>query len=278
MRLKIEMQADVLNRGSSKIRNGRMTWHLFTDMDNQFVEMIDVFPPARVKEKAEKNIVAIIKVPELNPGENFSPTVILRIDTTSRDWLIEQRVASEKIKKQNRGLYSSMQRFWEIDNPTIQELSQNIAEKSDNDLKYVQLAFQVVRERVKLKTHLDERIGAARAAIEKEGDCDEHADLFIALTRAVSIPSRRVIGHFFKGSPEPEPHAWCEVFLENVGWIPVDPALGRFGVLSENYFSRVREGLVSERHTIQLKTSNADAASLSIEETVRMAVLENGRF
>lgn len=278
MRLKIEMQADVLNRGSSKIRNGRMTWHLFTDMDNQFVEMIDVFPPARVKEKAEKNIVAIIKVPELNPGENFSPTVILRIDTTSRDWLIEQRVTSDKIKKQNRGLYSSMQRFWEIDNPTIQELSQNIAEKSDNDLKYVQLAFQVVRERVKLKTHLDERIGAARAAIEKEGDCDEHADLFIALTRAVSIPSRRVIGHFFKGSPEPEPHAWCEVFLENVGWIPVDPALGRFGVLSENYFSRVREGLVSERHTIQLKTSNADAASLSIEETVRMAVLENGRF
>ncbi len=278
MRLKIEMQADVLNRGTAKIRNGRMTWHLFTDMENQFVEMIDVFPPARVVEKAEKNIVALMKVPEINPGENFSPTAILRIDTTARDWLIEQQIIPETIKKRNRGMYSSMQKYWETDDPIIQEISQSIAEKSDGDLRFVQLAFKVVRERVKLKTHLEERRGAVRAASEKEGDCDEHADLFIALTRAVRIPSRRVIGHFFKEGPEPEPHAWCEVFLEDQGWIPVDPALGRFGVLSENYFSRIREGLVSQRPTIQLKTSNADTGTLSIEENVKMSVVRNGEI
>ncbi|MFW9802206.1 MAG: transglutaminase family protein [Candidatus Thorarchaeota archaeon] len=277
MRLRIEMQADVLNRGKSKIRNGRLIWHLFTDMDNQFVEMIDVFPPARVMERAEKNIVAVMKVPEISPGEAFSPTVILRIDTTARDWLIEQRSIPESIRNQTIGMYSSMQRYWELDKPIIQTLSQGIAEKSDGDLSYGRLAFQVVRERVKLKTHLDERIGAARAALEKEGDCDEHADLFIALTRAVKIPSRRVIGHFFKGQPKPEPHAWCEIFLEKRGWVPVDPALGRFGVLSENYFSRIREGLVSQRPTILLKTRNADTGLLSIEENVTMTVVKNGR-
>ncbi|MFX0055474.1 MAG: transglutaminase family protein [Promethearchaeota archaeon] len=277
MRLRIEMQADVLNRGKSKIRNGRLIWHLFTDMDNQFVEMIDVFPPARVMERAEKNIVAVMKVPEISPGEAFSPTVILRIDTTARDWLIEQQSIPESIRKQTIGMYSSMQKYWELDNPIIQTLSQGIAEKSDGDLSYGRLAFQVVRERVKLKTHLDERIGAARAAVEKEGDCDEHADLFIALTRAVKIPSRRVIGHFFKEKPKPEPHAWCEIFLEKRGWVPVDPALGRFGILSENYFSRVREGLVSQRPTILLKTRNADTGLLSIEENVTMTVVKNGQ-
>ena len=91
MRLRIEMQANIHNRGNTKLRRGVMTWHLFTDMDNQFVEMIDVFPPARVTERAEKNMVAIIKVPELHPRESFSPTVILRIDTTARDWLIESQ-------------------------------------------------------------------------------------------------------------------------------------------------------------------------------------------
>ncbi len=275
MRLRIEMQADVLNRGRSKIHNGRLIWHLFTDMDNQFVEMIDVFPPARVMQRAEKNIVAIMKVPEISPGEAFSPTAILRIDTTSRDWLIKQQRIPESVRKSTIGMYSSMQKYWEIDNPVIQSLSQSIAEKSDGDFTFGKLAFQVVREQVKLKTHLDERRGAARAAVEKEGDCDEHADLFIALTRAVNIPSRRVIGHFFKGKPEPEPHAWCEIFLEDNGWVPVDPALGRFGVLSENYFSRIREGLVSQRPTIQLKTSNLDSGLLSIEENVTMAIVRN---
>ncbi|MHA2003268.1 MAG: transglutaminase-like domain-containing protein [Candidatus Thorarchaeota archaeon] len=278
MRLRIEMQADILNRGRSKIRDGRLIWHLFTDMGNQFVEMIDVFPPARVKERAEKNIVAVMKVPEISPGESFSPTAILRIDTTSRDWLIEKQSIPESVKKQTIGMYSSMQKYWEIDNPAIQSLSQSIAEKSDGDSTFGKLAFQVVREQVKLKTHLDERRGAARAAVEKEGDCDEHADLFIALTRAVKIPSRRVIGHFFKGTPEPEPHAWCEMFLEDKGWIPVDPALGRFGILSENYFSRIREGLVSQRPTIQLKTRNSDSGLLSIEENVTMAIVKNSRI
>ncbi|MFW9890302.1 MAG: transglutaminase family protein [Candidatus Thorarchaeota archaeon] len=277
MRLRIEMQADILNRGKSKIRNGRLIWHLFTDMDNQFVEMIDVFPPARVMERAEKNIVAVMKVPEISPGEAFSPTVILRIDTTARDWLIDQQSIPESVKKQTIGMYSSMQKYWEVESPIIQTLSQSIAEKSDGDLSYGRLAFQVVREHVKLKTHLDERIGAVRAALEKEGDCDEHADLFIALTRAVKIPSRRVIGHFFKEQALAEPHAWCEIFLEGRGWVPVDPALGRFGVLSENYFSRIREGLVSQRPTILLKTRNADTGLLSIEENVTMEIVKNNQ-
>lgn len=277
LRLRIEMQANVLNLGRAKIRNGRLVWHLMTDMDNQFLEMIDVFPPAKILEKAENNMVAVIKVPDLCPGENFSPTVILRIDTTTRDWLIEQQSFTNLVKIQNRGRYCSLQKYWEIDNPLIQQLSQSIAERSDSDTKYAKLAYQVVRDTLKLKTLMGERKGAAWAASEKEGDCDEHADLFIALARAVRIPSRRVVGHYFKGGPEPEPHAWSEVFLENLGWIPVDAALGNFGVLTENYFSRIREGLVSRRDTVQFKVKLTGSESLQLDETVHMTVLRNGQ-
>ncbi len=269
------MQADIHNRGSSKIRDGKMVWHLFTDMDNQFMRSFDVFPPARVQVKAEKNMVAIIKVPELNPGESFSPTVILRIDTISRDWLLEPQESSVEESKRIAGTYCAMQKYWEIKDPIVQEISERIAENSSNDESYARLALQVVRERVKLKTHLDVRLGAAEAARRKEGDCDEHSDLFIALTRAVKIPSRRVVGHFFRGEPEPEPHAWSEVFLRRVGWIPVDAALGRFGTLSERYFSRIREGLVSERPMIQL-IMNRTSEKPIIEEQVRMRILVNG--
>ena len=270
------MQADIHNRGSSKLKKGVMTWHLFTDMDNQFVEMIDVFPPARVKERAEKNMVAIIKVPEINPGESFSPTVILRIDTTTRDWLMDSQISSQETIARNQGMYCGHQKYWEIDDDIIQEMSEKIAERTGDDESYTRLAYKTVRESVKLKTHLDERIGAARTVREKEGDCDEHADLLIALLRTVRIPARRVVGHYYRGgSNEPEPHAWTEVFLERNGWIPVDAALGNFGVLSENYFSRIREGLVSERPTLQLKWSGSATEAPVVEEDVRMTVLSN---
>ena len=272
----MEMQANIQNRGTTKIRDGKMVWHLLTDMDNQFVEGLDVFPPARVLDKAESNMVAVIKIPDLNPGESFSPTVILRIDTITRDWLMEPLPVPENDLRRLRGIYCSMQRYWEIEDSIVQELSERIAENSGNDEAYARLALQVVRERVKLKTHLDVRLGAAEAAKLKEGDCDEHADLFIALTRTVKIPSRRVVGHFFRGRDEPEPHAWCEVYLEDKGWIPVDPALGRFGSLSENYFSRIREGLVSERPTIQVMMNRSNSEPVNIEEHVNMRVIVNG--
>ncbi len=268
------MQADILNMGSARVRDGRMTWHLYTDMDNQFIHTIDVFPPARLTEKAERNMVAIIKVPALNPGENFTPSVILRLDTTTRDWLIEPKTVPEQVKKRLKHAYSSFQKYWEYDDIAVQEISQTIAEMSHDDESYARLAHNAVREHVKLKTRLDERRGAARAAHDKEGDCDEHADLFIALMRAVGIPARRVVGHIFTYEPEPEPHAWCETFLDSFGWIPVDPALNRFGVLTENYFSRIREGIVSERPAIQLRHSRMSSGNIHIEETVKMSVIK----
>lgn len=276
MRLSIEMQANVHNRTRSRLRDGSMVWHLFTDMDNQFVDKIDVFPPARVIEKAERNIIALMKVPELSPGESFSPSVLLRIDTTTRDWMMESQTTPEHVITRLRGAYTLMQKYWETDDLAVRELSRTIAERSTDDESYARLAVQAVRGRVKLKTHLDERRGAARAAREREGDCDEHADLFIALTRAVKIPSRRVVGHYLRNGPDPEPHAWCEVFLRNLGWVPVDPALNQFGALTENYFSRVREGLVSERPTIRLKWKTLAPERPVIEEVVTMSGLPNG--
>ncbi|TFG31039.1 transglutaminase domain-containing protein [Candidatus Thorarchaeota archaeon] len=278
MRLKIEMQANIKNLGNSKLRHGIMTWHLFTDMDNQFVEMIDVFPPARVTERAEKNMIAIIKIPELNPGESFSPTVILRIDTTTRDWLMEPQETPDQMMARNRGMYCTMQKYWETQDDIIQEITKKSAERSGDDESFARLVFSTVRESVKLKTHLDERRGAARAIREREGDCDEHADLFIAMLRAMKIPARRIVGHYYRGEEKHEAHAWCEVYLEQKGWIPVDPALGNFGIMSENYFSRIREGLISERPTLKLKWSGIASEPPAVEEEVKMSVLENGNY
>jgi hypothetical protein len=270
------MQAHIQNLSSSKLLDGRMIWHLFTDMDNQFVKSFDVFPPARVLEKNERNMVGVINVPELNSEESFSPSVVLRIDTTTRDWLIESKPASDQIMSRNRELYTKGQKYWELGDSAIQEMSMKIAEKTGSDESYLKLAYQKVRDGVCEVTYLDERIGAARAAKGEEGDCDEHTDLLIALLRAVKIPARRVVGHYYRGKPIPEPHAWCEVFLDNRGWIPVDPALGNYGTLDECYFSRIREGLVSERPPLQIGWNGSSSETPLVREEVKMSIISNG--
>jgi len=64
------------------------------------------------------------------------------------------------------------------------------------------------------------------------GYCDLFASAFALMCRAVNIPSRVAVG-FASGEPDPETeeyvvkeadgHAWVEVFLEDRGWVTVDP-------------------------------------------------------
>jgi len=59
----------------------------------------------------------------------------------------------------------------------------------------------------------------------RRGDCNEHAQLFTALARAVGLPTRiatgltYVDGQFYY-------HAWPEVWLRD--WVAVDPTFGQF--------------------------------------------------
>jgi hypothetical protein len=59
----------------------------------------------------------------------------------------------------------------------------------------------------------------------RRGDCNEHTQLYVALARAVGIPTRiatglaYVRGKFYY-------HAWPEVWLDE--WVPVDPTFGQF--------------------------------------------------
>jgi transglutaminase-like putative cysteine protease len=59
----------------------------------------------------------------------------------------------------------------------------------------------------------------------RKGDCDEHTQLFVALTRALGIPARVATGLLYvKGKFYY--HAWPEVFLRD--WVAVDPTFGQF--------------------------------------------------
>ncbi|MEZ6187102.1 MAG: transglutaminase-like domain-containing protein [Planctomycetota bacterium] len=61
---------------------------------------------------------------------------------------------------------------------------------------------------------------------DREGDCSEHAVLFVALCRAAGIPARRCSGYVCLGSIWGA-HAWAEIWVGQ--WIAADPTTGEVG-------------------------------------------------
>jgi tetratricopeptide (TPR) repeat protein len=60
-------------------------------------------------------------------------------------------------------------------------------------------------------------------------DCTEFSRLLAAICMRKGIPARMVTGFLVKpelmGQETAIGHAWCEVFFENRGWVPIDPTL-----------------------------------------------------
>jgi len=61
------------------------------------------------------------------------------------------------------------------------------------------------------------------------GSCSEYSFVYIALCRAAGLPTRYAGSVAIRGddaSTDDVFHRWCEVYLPNYGWIPVDPSGG----------------------------------------------------
>jgi transglutaminase-like putative cysteine protease len=72
---------------------------------------------------------------------------------------------------------------------------------------------------------------AGEALERASGVCQDHAHLFIACCRVVSVPARYVSGYLYTESEEHQSlgsHAWAEAYIDDkVGWVSFDPTNSR---------------------------------------------------
>lgn len=67
---------------------------------------------------------------------------------------------------------------------------------------------------------------------QRQGVCQDFANLFIALARLLNIPARYRVGYIHTGNRYDNPeqgdasHAWVEVYLPGIGWRGFDPTNG----------------------------------------------------
>lgn len=104
------------------------------------------------------------------------------------------------------------------------------------------------------------------------GVCQDFAHIFIAVARAIGIPSRYVSGHLFRRDGavlQPAGHAWVEGYVEDLGWVAFDPTNG---ISADDAYVRVAGGLdYRDAAPFAGARQGGGSEALSVDVQVRLA-------
>jgi hypothetical protein len=73
------------------------------------------------------------------------------------------------------------------------------------------------------------RYGTLEVLEQRYGHCWDKTDVFISMCRMIDVPARQVYGWIAGQSG----HVWAEVYLEDEGWVSVDPTCSWLGVTDD---------------------------------------------
>lgn len=137
----------------------------------------------------------------------------------------------------------------DLENPKTIALAQQWVDEGKNPEQIVEAALKMFREDQFVYTLRPPRLGSEPIDDflfnTKEGFCEHFSSSFVYLMRAAGVPARVVTG-YQGGELNPvgnyyivrqsDAHAWAEVWLENRGWVRVDPT----GAVS---ITRIEQGI-----------------------------------
>jgi len=125
-------------------------------------------------------------------------------------------------------------------NPQIVALASQLSQGKQTACQQVRAFYDYIGNKLVYSYNRDN--WGAQAALGPMGaDCTEYASLLVALSRAQGIPARYFEGLLYleeatKSLARIE-HAWADVNLPGIGWVALDPTLGRSSIYRETYFA-----------------------------------------
>ncbi len=152
-------------------------------------------------------------------------------------------------------------------NKTIRDVTRSIVGRETNPYIKAKKLYDYLIRRLEY-VNFSESDTVLDSLTNRKGDAFEYAVLFTALARNAGVPSRPVAGIIVYGDKQTVNHWWSEIYINGIGWIPVDPAMGDNMSLSDlpvresnsdYYFGNIgSQHIVFSRGNIDLKKINPD--------------------
>ena len=125
-------------------------------------------------------------------------------------------------------------------NPQIVALASELSQGKSNVCQKVRAFYDYIGNHL-VYTFNGANWGAQAALGSMGSDCTEYTDLLVALSRAQGIPVRYFEGLLYLDTGTSTiartEHAWPDVYMPGIGWVAMDPTLGRIPVNRETYFA-----------------------------------------
>ena len=86
--------------------------------------------------------------------------------------------------------------------------------------EYIRGRFEYARDVTDATSPIDHLLTRGK------GVCQDFTHLMIAVLRSFGVPARYVSGYIHRENKESQSHAWCEVWLPDIGWTGFDPTNG----------------------------------------------------
>jgi transglutaminase-like putative cysteine protease len=92
-----------------------------------------------------------------------------------------------------------------------------VAEVMDRVGRWLQATFTYAPDVTNASSPIDDILDHGK------GVCQDFAHLMIALLRTLGVPVRYVSGYIHRPNKGSQSHAWCEVWIPDLGWVGIDP-------------------------------------------------------
>ena len=125
-------------------------------------------------------------------------------------------------------------------NPQIVTLAKELVRGKATVCQQVRAFYEYI-DNTLVYTYNGANWGAQAALGPMGADCTEYADLLVALSRAQGIPARYFEGVLYLDNATSAiaqtVHAWSDVYMPGIGWVALDPTLGRAPINRDIYFA-----------------------------------------
>ena len=191
------------------------------------VEITEVLPEPILMNYQNNLIHQITKSRNNTPKSVFKQTFVLPV------FEVRSNVNAAKIgnyKNTEKNLLSGALKADSLvpsEDVAVKELAAKICGKEKNPWNKAKLIYEYMCENLSIVAKVRNGDSDPLDLIKKgSGDAYDFAVIYTALLRAAEVPAYTDGGVLLNQDLQSQAHWWCEFYVDKVGWIPVDPALG----------------------------------------------------
>ena len=162
---------------------------------------------------------------------------------TARAGEVEESPGDDQLDR-----FLAHERYLECGDDEIRQIAAGIEGETEYDV--VKAIYDYVTNHMEYVVRGKDDKGALVALELGRGDCTEYSDLFVALCRAKNVPARVVTGYTVQMDVATSKHNWAEVYMQNCGWVPIDPTAGDMAsaMFRNRAFGRMRPAYIYLSH------------------------------